>query len=315
MHVKVLSTLLLSVVCSLGYASPEAYAWLDKMNSSIRNLDYEGRFVYQTGNQLGSMYLVHRIKDGVELERLVALNGEPRQVIRGDEAVACLEPGKKDIHVAKGSIGRTLTPQNVLDHSLLNNQYKFRVGEQQRVAGRTARLIEIIPKDNLRFGYQLYLDQDSALPLRSVMLDTKGEQRSQLLFVDLKTGPHITPIEHDLSALELAQIDKQQLETQINSSQPVISAWRFANLPAGYTMLSYRHNSNDSRDHFVFSDGLATVSMYIESIEKEGLEGFSRMGAVQALGIHRHQHQITVVGEVPKPTLRLLAMSVIPAND
>lgn len=88
------------IVCAmlagtLEAADPGAHQLLDRMNEAIRMLDYEGRFVVQSGDQLDAMYIVHRVDGGSEKERVVSLTGQPREVIRSDEAVACLLPGRE----------------------------------------------------------------------------------------------------------------------------------------------------------------------------------------------------------------------------
>ena len=83
---------------------------LDRMNEAVRLLDYEGRFVVQADNRLDAMYIVHRVDAGGEKERVVSLTGEPREIIRSDEAVACLVPGREpQINVDRRARGRSFS--------------------------------------------------------------------------------------------------------------------------------------------------------------------------------------------------------------
>jgi sigma-E factor negative regulatory protein RseB len=61
--------------------------------------------------------------------------------------------------------------------------------------------------------------------------------------------------------------------------------------------------AEDSTEHYVLSDGLASVSIYIERGVEDGLQGGSRIGAVHAVGGRIAGHQVTVVGEVPAATV------------
>jgi sigma-E factor negative regulatory protein RseB len=304
--------LLLCALCAWvaagAQAGSDAHAWFERMREALHGQDYEGRFVYQVGPQLEAMYVVHRVSGAVELERLVSLNGDHKQVIRGDQAVACLEPGKHRISVIEGLGGDSRRSTALLDSAQLLNHYQMAMGERQRIAGREAQLIRIIPRDGFRFGYDLYLDSATALPLRTVMLDRDGQQQSQMMFVELKTGKDITPIEHDVSALQLAR--PERITVAAGVSDPTSSGWRFATLPPGFVLHSYRADSK--RRHFIFSDGLATLSLYIEPAAEGGLGGFSSVGATWAYGAQRHGRQITAVGEVPRETLRLIAHAVEP---
>jgi sigma-E factor negative regulatory protein RseB len=304
---SLLGVLLLGAT-SFAQASNPAADWFERMRDAVHGVNYEGRFVYQVGSQLESLYVVRRVTGNAEFERLVALNGDEKQVIRGDRAVACLVPGKHRVSVIEGMVGPPLESSEP-DVEKLQRHYAFSLHEGQRVANRRARMIKVEPLDTLRFGYEIYVDVDTALPLRTVMLDTQGVQQSQMMFVDLKTGPDITPIEHDVSALQLAQADRITVSADV--SDPSYSSWRFEGLPDGFELRSYRVDGQ--REHFILSDGLATLSTYLEPADPvNGLNGFSRVGATNAFGTVRANHQITTVGEVPAKTLRLIANAIVP---
>jgi len=285
----------------------DAIDWFDRMRLALQSEDYEGRFVYTSGTHLEAMYVVHRVSGDVELERLVSLNGPQKQVIRGDRAVACLTPGSHQISVIEGMGGPVLSTD--FSSARLQQLYDFSFYDKQRVAGRDARLIKVIPRDNLRFGYEITVDSQTALPLRTVMLDAQGRQQSQMMFVDLRTGPDIPPIEHDLSALAMTGEDRITVPAYV--SDPSSSGWAFRELPAGFDLRSYRADA--SRQHLIFSDGLTTISLYSEPVASAGgFSGFSRMGAARAYGTSRHDRQVTAVGEAPGETLRLIANAIVP---
>ncbi len=306
-NVRLVAICLLLAVTAAQAQANEAFAWFERMRTAVHGENYEGRFVYQVGSQLDAMYVVHRVTGDAELERLVSLNGEHKQVIRGDRAVACLEPGKHSISVIEGmgglGLGFETDMRSLLDH------YRFTLDEGQRIAGRQARLIRVTPKDQLRFGYEIYLDQETALPLRTVMLDQQGQQQSQMMFVELKTGNDVTPIEHDVSALQMAGRDRITVAAGV--SHPASSGWRFTALPAGFELRNYR--GDERRRHFILSDGLATLSLYVEpAAAGEGLSGHSQMGATRAYGTQRHGRQVIAIGEVPSETLRLIVDAIQP---
>jgi sigma-E factor negative regulatory protein RseB len=302
---SLLGALLLGLAA--GTQAENADDWFERMRSAVHSEDYEGRFVYQVGPQLEAMYVVHRISGDVELERLVSLNGDQKQVIRGDRAVACLEPGKHRISVLEGLGGPALGAEPDMQH--MKQFYEFSLLAGQRAAGREARLIRVSPRDSLRFGYEITVDAQTALPLRTVMLDAEGEQQSQMMFVDLRTGPDIPPIERDVSALEMAQEDRITVTADV--SDPASSGWQFEHLPAGFELRSYRADAR--RQHFIFSDGLATLSLYVEGLASDGgFSGLSKVGATRAYGDIRHGHQVTAVGEAPGETLRLMVNAIAP---
>ena len=281
------------------------------MRQAVHNSDYEGRFVYQVGERLNAMYVVHRMQGGHELERLVALNGEPKQVIRSARAVACLDPHRRKISVV-GS-GAAIATLSALDDSRLSALYRFTLGRKVRVAGRPARQLIISPRDDLRYGYRIALDEQTRLPLRSIMLDHQGNVLSQTLFVDLKHGAHVTPIERDLSALQLAErpgADALPVPAPSNDA-PANDHWRIAALPTGFQLAGVLTPEKGLR-HYLFTDGLTPVSLYLEETPSQPFEGFSRISTVDVYGTQRDGAQVTVVGEVPRKTLQLIANAVVP---
>jgi sigma-E factor negative regulatory protein RseB len=61
----------------------------------------------------------------------------------------------------------------------------------------------------------------------------------------------------------------------------------------------------------VLSDGLATVSVYIDETAEisQAFEGATRSGATHAVARPLAGHQVTVVGEVPQQTVQWIADS------
>jgi sigma-E factor negative regulatory protein RseB len=65
-------------------------------------------------------------------------------------------------------------------------------------------------------------------------------------------------------------------------------------------------------EHMVYSDGLASVSVFVEPAEAtdKELSGLSRMGAAHAFTLILDGQQITAVGEVPPITVERIARSL-----
>jgi len=303
--------LLLSIATQAGDLPP--HQLLERMNEAVRTLDYEGRFVVQSGEQLDAMYIVHRADNGAEKERVVALNGEPREFIRSDEAIACLVPGKdQHINIGRRANGRSFSPLRGVSGAQLDATYRVELLEPARVAGREAHQVLIQPRDDLRFGYRLYVDKASNLPLRSVMLDDSQGIVSQMMFVELRVGQAITPIERDISAMQMAQAEPVE-DSSIERLAP--PAWMFEDLPTGFQLNVHRRRSDNAADgpleHFIFSDGLATVSVYVQPGRHGGeFDGVSQRGAASAIGRSLGEHEVIVVGEVPIKTLQMFAQHI-----
>jgi len=300
---------MLLCLCVQARAGADPAQLYERMQHAIHNVDYEGHFVFQVGDHLDAMYVVHRMQDGRELERLVALNGTQKQVIRGARGVACLDPHRRKISVL--GTGNRLANLPAISAQELQRLYRFELGDEVRVAGRAARELFIKPLDNLRYGYRIALDEQTDLPLQSIMLDDEGKARSQTLFVDLKTGRHITPIEHDLSALQLTEGLATKPPPEDTAQTRKDSDWRFRDLPDGFRLVNVL-SPEPAVQHFLFTDGLTSVSLYVEPMDTQGFDGFSRIGSTEVYGTRHHGMQLTVVGEVPRKTLELIADAIVP---
>jgi sigma-E factor negative regulatory protein RseB len=291
---------------------------LDRMNEAVRQLDYEGRFVVQVGDRMDAIYIVHRVDGGAEKERVVSLTGKPREIIRSDEAVACLVSGRvRTLNVGRSANGRSFSPLSGVSGEQLDRFYRMQLLPPGRVAGRDAHQLLIEPRDDMRFGYRLFLDQASYLPLRSVMFDEAQKTASQMMFVELRVDQQITPIERDISAMQVA---KATPSDDVPPERLTPPAWVFADLPPGFQLNVHRRRmlggDAGELEHFIFSDGLATVSVYVQPAAEDGAASLppSRLGAAGAVSRLIADHEVIVVGEVPSKTLDWFARNIQAAS-
>jgi sigma-E factor negative regulatory protein RseB len=292
-------------------------SWLQRMVSAVHSLNYEGTFVFLHNAQLESMQIVHTVDNGGEKERLVSLNGVPREVFRDNASVTCIAPDAKSVSIGNRVSGNGLRAVFSVDISQLSDYYNFHLLGEQRVAGRSTRVVAIIPTDAYRYGYRLYLDTEHALPLKTDMLNVSGVSISQLMFTQLQVHTSSREIaEISLDGKEDYQWVQQKPRRAISDAQ--LSGWSFRDLPKGFdvTLHSKRKTKNQAGeiDHFVLSDGLASLSVYVEAAAEVGLRGSSTMGTVTAFGNEVAGYQVTAVGEVPALTVERIAKSLQPSK-
>jgi sigma-E factor negative regulatory protein RseB len=175
------------------------------------------------------------------------------------------------------------------------------------VAGRQTEVVGIIPRDGLRYGYRFYLDRESGLPLKSDLMGQQADPIEQVMFtsLDILPGGRAGPV----SADPAPQSPQPVASPLVSESLP----WQFESLPSGFVPVMHDDwidSAGQPVEHFVLSDGLASVSVYIESNPTEGLNGATRIGAVHAAGNRVSGHQITVVGEVPSVTVEAVLASI-----
>lgn len=294
-----------------------------RMQAAAQNLNYQGTLVYLQDGQAQSMRVVHKASQDGEVERLINLNGVAREIVRKNDVVTCYMPDHKSVTVGrqqqfKGNLLSQLSENNF---DRLQDYYLFEFESVERVAGQDAQRILIKPKDSSRYGYRLWVDEINTLLLKSDLLSEQGRVLEQTMFADIRIGDDIpdallapesrsenfTWFKHDAVGSEPVDSEKRLIE----------SRWAIDDLPQGFAVTTRFHqqmpNSNRPTEHWVISDGLASVSIYIEQVPdgQSAFEGASSMGATNAFGVLNEAHQITVIGEVPANTVEKLAHALV----
>lgn len=311
---RVAGFLLCGLLLSGGAAASDKPAeWLERMAEAMRTRDYAGTLVYEHGNRLESMEVVHGLIDGTEYERMTVLNGDPFEVIRRGNKVICVWPAKRKALVDRRP-GGLLAPRPPRELETVPEHYRATLGEQARIADRQARVLRLDGSDRYRYDYRMWIDTETDLLLRSELVDHDGMVYERFMFTDLQL---LDTIRADRFEPSLEDMQYQRH----GSADPETSTlehprWEVADLPPGFHLVSHRSEAmpphGNAVQHSVYSDGLASVSVFIESANSGDmpLNGLSRMGAVHAFGRQLEGRQVTVVGEVPAATVRRIASSV-----
>lgn len=309
----------LALCAGLALAGPalaqDANAWLGRMGQAMASLDYHGEVVYLHGGQLEALRVFHAAgPDGVR-ERLVALSGAPREVVRGQGQVQL--SGSRPRAAVYGEAG--MMPVQTLaalgaDPARLPQHYSLALGGQDRIAGLATQTLEVRPRDAFRYGYRLWLESETGMLLKSVRFGADGRPVEQVMFTRIALRER--PSEADLAGAPA----QDPLPNPLPRPQPpaavtAASAWNVANPPAGFELLARQPEAPASGEHLVYSDGLATVSVYVEPLTRAApaFTGASNRGAINLFGRVLDGRQITVLGDVPPATVERFAQGVVPA--
>lgn len=309
--------LLLIMLLPAPALAGEVEGWLERMSEALRENHYEGVFVHTSPSdgRLQVMKVIHAFHDGEEYERLYSLSGAEREIIRSDESCRCIWPGAKV--VVRGGYGNAAAFTSPRLESLedIEGHYEARMGGEDRVAGMDARIIEIHPRDKFRYGYRLWLASDSAMLLRMDMVNHAGRPIEQTMFTELRFLDDVDPkrldTRFDTSGFRIVGGEHPEAEASSGLGQ-----WAVHELPAGFERTGERIRRNPRTGspmrQIAFGDGLSTVSVFIESVE-ESVEPGKAGGRRGSVSIYRRVidgTQVTVVGEVPGHTVRLIGDSV-----
>ena len=299
--------------------------WLDRMVVARKNQSYSGTFVFGQGDEMSSMKVMHRLQNGVEQERLIALDGEPREIIRKGDKVICLYPGKAPVELeqvlprsafASGFSGGA-TPMATV--------YSISVAGMERLAGYEVVKVAVMAKDKFRYSYLLWLEKNTGLMVKSMLTGVDGEVLEHFQFTTLMLGENIEDPEFyqgslaggSAAAIEHSNAAEGQTQNSEASPKPPLGvSWHPGWMPQGFALAPFMSKANNvmpeaSRSQ-VFTDGLTLFSVFVETQEEAEMpEGGSRMGATSAysryIDLGSEHYVVTVVGEVPIETAKKVA--------
>lgn len=314
--------LVLLAACGHAFAEDGAREWLDEMSSALQTLDYDGVFVYLHDDKLEAMRIIHRMDAGGQRERLVSLTGSAREVLRDDKAVTCIMPDHRSVMVGQ-SRPRQPFPVVPKDLDSVSPYYALEDAGDDRMAGYSARVIAITPRDAYRYGYRFWIDKNTRMLLKSDLIGVDGKPIEQVMFTRLVIGPDIPTddLQPSLTGDGYDWHRQEDIHQSAADRQAGTPGWRVGRLPSGFKLINFQHKrmreGRGDAEHMVFTNGLATVSVYVEASPSghPGFTGLSSMGAMNAYRVMLNGSQVTVVGEVPAATVEMIATTVERSAD
>lgn len=289
--------------------------WLTRVHAASRGRAYVGTFVVTSGTEMSSSRIVHACDGQRQVERVEALNGPARLTFRRDaEVVTFLPQSRLVVQEVRASLGMFPDVLKQADASVAR-YYQLKTGGVDRVAGLNADKVQLLPLDALRFGYKIWTEQRTGLVLKLQILDAHQRVLEQAAFSELQLDVPVRMAEL------ITQMDNR---TGYSVHTPAVEVttssqegWRLKPLP-GFRQISC-HRRGASRLNAltgptvqcVFSDGLASVSLFMEPYDAKRHRAPHQgealaQGATHMVTGQRGAWWLTAIGEVPVRTLELL---------
>lgn len=284
----------------------DADAWMQRLAAAENQQSYQGTFIYERNGSFSS-HAVWQLAKGEKLrERLLQLDGPPAEVSLIDGKVQCASE-------ELASQFRDAKPWSLeqVDPQALGKWYDIQVIGDSRVAGRSTVALAVRPKDQHRYGYELHLDRETALPLKSLLLDENGQLLERFQFTQFSPDSVTVDDVKAGSACQPVPVNQEQQSTS--------SGWRSDWLPDGFQLLDSGVRPSPASDESVtwlsYGDGLARFSVFIEPLRGAVVEDTrSQMGPTVAvskrISTPEGDVMVTVVGEVPLGTAERIALSM-----
>ena len=309
------------VFVGLGSAAQPAYAqdlgprdWLQKMTSAVQTTNYEGTVIRIQDGLVDALKVMHVVSEGVICEKVIIQQGKDLEIIRNGNEVRFIMPERKSVVVEEWDDKSTLFSTLPSSDIRFGNEYDVSIVRKERIAGRKTIMLAIRPHDSFRYGHRIWLDVATGFPLQTKLLDEHGEIIEQVKFADITFNAEI-----DVSDIQPSiDIDgfRWYTKPRRTDAPEVVTDWVSDDLPPGFRVTSTRgeriSGSDDSVTHMMLSDGLASVSVFIEPGKDQKAAGRSRVGASNAFSIASGDFRVTAVGEVPAATVEQIARSMQP---
>ena len=299
--------------------------WLMRLHEASRRRTYTGTFVVTSAGTMGSAKIWHVCDGAQQIERVESLSGSARSIFRrNDRVVTFYRDAKVAVVEKRESLG--LFPQLLQSSGAdIGAFYHLQTQGSERVAGFDADVVQIVPNDRLRYGYRVWSEKKIGLVLQLQTLDLEGRVLEQVAFSNLELNAPVSSaaLTQLMSKTEGYRVEHPEAQKTTAEAQ----GWRLLQPVAGFKpagCFSRVVNANaaskaegaermGSLMHWIFSDGLATVSLFAEPFDtrRHLHEGLTDMGgAARTVTLRLNDWWITAVGEVPAATLSAFAQGL-----
>lgn len=311
-----------AVGADAGSAAPEEL--LERMSTALATRSYDGEFLRMADGRVDRFRVIHRRESAGFTERVYVVTepGRPgREIIRQGKELRRYLPETRQVVVgrASGTEGALLGYLPVFQDGPDQPYELVAEGRSTSTTGRPARVLQVRARDDYRLGYRLWVDEATAMPTRTDLLDPEGRIVEQLVFTELR-------LRNQIGDEELQPAPAVRGYARVTSGpealppgvEPLRSGWHVAHLPPGFRLVQrlfkWLPGAASPATHLVVSDGVATVSVFVErpGLGRVPRVGSGRIGAAAAYSTVVEGHQVTAVGEVPPRTVEAIARQVVP---
>lgn len=277
-----------------------ALQWLNRAVAAAKQQNYSGVYVYQHGEQVEVLRVLHRSGSAGELEKVEVLDGTPRKFLRVNSDVYCHLSDGKQVRLERNALRRFFPSLLPAQPASLLGYYDAKLGGTDRVAGRLCQVVTLVPRDGYRFSYNLWLDKQTGLPLKSRVVNANGGVVSMFVFSEIQIGkpPDTRLFRNDLAGKQV----EAGLDGPVETSWDVTPPPGFEQVQAAVRALP---GKQEPVTHLVFSDGLSVLSMFVEPVDPQ-LQNMRGLSAEGVIGIYTREvdgHTVTTLGEVPNMAL------------
>lgn len=270
---------------------------LDAMHTATQNLNYELAFVQSSPANIDALRYRHVLVNGKTYAQLVSLDGVPQEILQRDNLISYFQPNFRPFTLKGNQISDSLPPILWANMVQLEKYYDFVTTGRNRIADRLVQTVRILPKDDFRYQYVVFIDEENHLLLRADMLNREGDLLDQFRVVNLYVGDELNDLAQYIQHQQFPPllIDKDHQNTPTFDWQP---NW----LPQGFVLInqSIEKDGQEQIETQLYSDGLFSFKLYVSNkilpVEQNNIW---KQGAYTIYSETLADKEITFIGQLP----------------
>ncbi|WP_032093330.1 sigma-E factor regulatory protein RseB [Necropsobacter rosorum] len=283
---------------------------LEKMHDAKDQLNYEIAFVQTTPVNMESLRYRHLHADGKTYAQLITLDGVPQEIIQRDQLISYFQPNYQAFSITGSNIIDSLPAIMRSNLDNLSKYYDFINIGRNRVADHVVQTVRILPKDDFRYQYLVFIDEQNHLLLRSDMLDREGNLLEQFRVVNLYVGDGLNELSNYLNNIVFPPLLNEQAGKK---SADVKLSWQPSWLPSGFKLInSGREKNGDiTIETQLYSDGLFSFTLYsANTLIPNEPENAWKQGPITFYSETRGGKELTFIGQLPISTAKRIVQDI-----
>lgn len=290
---------------SVAPAQTPSGALLQQMEQASQSLSYELAYINVSRLGIESLRYRHAVIDKKTYAQLLQMDGPRREIIQRGNEISYFEPGLEPFTLAGDHIVDSLPALVYADFAQLAENYDFVPVGRTRIADQLCEVIRIVSRDGTRYGYIVWLDSETKLPLRVDLLDRDGETLEQYRVISFAVDEGVSKL---MQGMETAKLPPS---LSVPAGNQVSFNWKTTWLPAGMKEVAQSRRQIPSLNRPVesrlYTDGLFSFSVNVTLADKNSAPQTLRTGRRTVQTVVRNNAEITVVGELPPATAKRIA--------
>lgn len=277
-------------------------AYLTAMTQAHKKSNYELLYILQQdGNGTESFRLRHTFTNGKEYAQLLNLDHSREEIILKNQTVSYLGNNFRPFSLNTPHILDNLPNTLYADYENLKG-YAFLDAGKDRISDRIAKVIRVVPNDNFRYAYTLWIDEETHLLLKSQLHKGENNVLEEFRVLQLYQSQELEMIAVAIDALMFPALTGIKTEQNTSSYQ-----WKTDWLPTGFQLVqkqtmngeSYQIE-NEQVESRLYSDGLSSLTIYIMPSQGVNFNEYAwQQGKLTVLNQTVDDKDIVIIGEVP----------------